>query len=143
MNTVITGFRRVLGIGFAWAIVWLAFWAIVFVIIGLVDPDSIDPGEDAAAAAVLGSMGLLSGVAFGVVLSMDGRGRTAIDLPMIRVAGSGFVGCAIAQVAYLRHGDLGLAANIRMALLLSTFGGIVTIAWLVIVRRWSHRRSSA
>lgn len=143
MNNVISTLRRVSGIGLAWAILWLAFWAIVGVIIGIVDPDSIDPGEGPmVVAAILGPMGLFSGVAFGILLSIGGRGRTAIDLSLIRVAGWGILGSAIVQLAYLDHGDLDLAANIKMALLFCAFGGVVTMVWLVMARRWSHWRSS-
>ena len=50
--------RRVVAIGLSWAVVWLTFWAIVFAMISIVDPDSIDPGEGMMAVAILGSMGL-------------------------------------------------------------------------------------
>ena len=48
------------------------------------------------------------------------------------------IGSAIVQLAYLNHGDVGLAANIRMALLFCAFGGVVTMVWVVMARRWSR-----
>lgn len=139
MNNVVSTLRRVLGIGLARAILWLAFWAIAGVIIGIVDPDSIDPGGGPMVmVAIFGPMGLFSGVAFGLLLSIGGRGGTTIDLSLLRAAGWGILGTAIVQLAYLGHGDHGLAAHIKMALLFSVFGGVVTMVWLVMARRWSH-----
>ena len=86
MNGVISSLPRVLGIGLSWTILWGVFWAIVAVIIGVVDPDSLDPGEGPMAVAILGSMGLLSGVAFGVLLFIDSRSRPSVDLSPGRVA---------------------------------------------------------
>ena len=134
--------RRVLGIGLAWALVWLAFWTIVGVMIGIVDPDSIDPGEPMGMVAVFGPMGLFTGVVFGLLVSIGRGGRTTRDLSLLRAAGWGILSTALVQVAYLGHGDQGLAANITMALLFSAFGGVVTMVWLVMARRWSHGRSS-
>ena len=88
------------------------------------------------------SMGLLSGVAFGVLLFIDSRSRPSVDLSPGRVAGWGILASFIVQLAYLGHGDLGLAANLKTALLFSASGGLVTLVWLVMARSWLHRRSS-
>ena len=130
--------RRVFGIGVAWAVLWLAFWGIVVGVIAVLDPDSIDPGEPLMFVAIFGPMGLLTGIAFGILLTIREHGRTARDLPLMRAAGWGILSTAIVQVAYLGHGDAGLAANIKMALLFAAFGGVVTTAWLVMARRWSR-----
>ena len=45
MESVARTSRRVLGIGVAWAALWLGFWLILLGVIGVLDPDSIDPGE--------------------------------------------------------------------------------------------------
>jgi len=82
--------RRVLGIGLAWTVLWLAFWAMVASIIGIADPDSIDPGEGPLTMlAVFGPMGLATGILFGVFLSLRGRGTNAAELALPRVAGWG------------------------------------------------------
>ena len=143
MRNRIGAVRWVLGIGLAWATLWLALWAIVVVIIGVLDPDSIDAGEGPMVMlSILGPMGLFSGVAFGILLSIADRGRSAIDRSTIRVAAYGILANAIVQMPYLGHGDQSLAANIQMALLFCAFGGLVTLAWLVMARWSSHRRSS-
>ncbi len=116
---------------------------IVGVIIGIVDPDSIDPGEGpVVVAAIIGPMGLFSGVAFAILLSITGNGRADFDVSLTRAAGCGVLGSAVVQLAYLGHGDLGLAANIKMALLFCVVGGVVAMVWLGMARRWSHWRSS-
>ncbi len=132
--------RRVLGIGLAWAILWGVFWTTLFSIIGIVDPDSIDPGDEMA-VIILGSMGLLTGVVFGILLSIGSRSRTNIDLSLTRVAVQGILATAVVQLGYLDHGDLGLAHNIRMALLFCAFGGVVTLVWLATARWWLRRHS--
>ena len=143
MNKGNTTLRRVLGIGVTWAFLWLVLWAMVGVIIGIADPDSIDPGDASGLMIVFGSMGLLTGISFGSILSFGGRDRAIVDLPLIRAVASGILACAIVQVAYLGHGDQGLIANIKMALLFSAIGGIVTVVWLVIAQRWLRRHRVA
>ena len=88
--------------------------------------------------AIFGPMGLLTGIAFAVLLTLRANGRKVLDLPLIRVACWGTLSTAVVQLAYLGHGDAGLAANIQMALLFAAFGGVVTTVWLVMARRWSR-----
>jgi hypothetical protein len=130
--------RRVLGIGAAWASLWLAFWALVGAIVGIADPDSIDPGEPMAMLAVFGSMGFLSGLAFGGLLAIRARGSAPMHPSLRRAGGLGILGTAIVQLAYLGHGDQGLLANLQMALLFSLIGGIVTVAWFGLAKVWSR-----
>lgn len=85
VNNPLSILRRVLGIGLAWAIPWLVFWQLVGLIIEILVPGSIDPGEGPMIVLVLGPMGLFIGVAFAVLLSLRGRTRTTADLPLIRV----------------------------------------------------------
>lgn len=142
MSKMIESLRQVLGIGLAWTILWGAFWLIVMTIIGVVNPGTIDPGEGPMVVAVLGPMGFFSGVAFGVFLSLDRRGRSDIEPSLIRVAVWGVLGSGIVQLAYLGHGDQGLAANIQMALLFCVLGGVVTMVWRAVARKWWHWRSA-
>jgi 8-oxo-dGTP pyrophosphatase MutT (NUDIX family) len=62
VDNVISTLRRVLGTGLTWA--WLAFWTILFGVIAVVDPDSIDPGETTMFIVIFGPMGFFSGLAF-------------------------------------------------------------------------------
>lgn len=133
-------FRSVLGIGLAWAVLWTAFWTIVGGIIGIVDPDSIDPGEGWMFLVVFGPMGLLTGAVLGVLLSVRDRDRTPVEWSLPRVVGWGILATAVVQALYLGHGDQGLAANAGMALLFCLVGGLVTAVWLAALRAWSRRR---
>ena len=117
--------RRVLSIGAVWGILWLAFWLVVGAVIGIVDPDSIDPGEPAGMLAIFAPMGFLSGIAFAGLLLAVARAGTSL----FRAAALGTIGTALVQLAYLGHGDQGLLDNLRMALLFSVIGGLVTMAW--------------
>lgn len=64
-----------------------------------------------------------------------------MQLSLFRAVLWGVVGTAIVQLGYLGHGDLGLVANIPMALVLAAFGGLVAAIWLFMARRWSRWRS--
>jgi hypothetical protein len=134
--------RRILRFGLTWFMLWAVFWTLILTFIGIVHPDSIDPGEGPLAiAATLVPMGLLSGMAFGVLRLIWFRGGT-LGRPLVHVASSGILATALVQSPYLGHGNVGLAANINMALAFCAVGGVVTIVWLAMMRRWSHRRSS-
>ena len=141
-NTTDSTPRRVLRFGATWLMLWAAFWAVVVAIVSLAHPDSIDPAEGPlAAAAALGAMGLLSGMAFGALRSIWSRGTPA--RPLVHVASSGILAMALVQWPNLGHWNVGPAASVNMVPALCVFGGVVTIAWLAMMRRWSHRRSSA
>jgi len=62
--------RGTLGIGVTWGAVWAAIFAALVLIVGLVDPDSIDPGEGPIRVAGIGAVfGFVSGAGFGLLLS--------------------------------------------------------------------------
>lgn len=130
--------RRIVGIGLAWCVLWFALFMSFGAVIGVVDPDSIDPGDTHGIVKVIGSMGFLSGIAFGVLASVASRGTTPVALSLPRAALWGILGTAIVQLGYLDHGDAGLMANIQMALLFCGVGGVIAVTWLLIARRWSH-----
>jgi hypothetical protein len=137
------GWRRVLRIGVPWALVWLACWAVVGVTMALVDPDSLDPGEGWMLLVVFAPMGLLTGVIFSLLLLFERGGGTDPGLAPARVVGWGVLATAIVQLAYLGHGDQGLLANVKMALLFSACGGAVTLVWFVFARHLTGRRTRA
>jgi len=59
----------------SWFVLWAGFWTAFFVMIGLADPGSIDPGEPGAIARIFTWLGLASGVIYGVLASFaSGRG---------------------------------------------------------------------
>ena len=87
--------RGVLGIGVTWGAVWAAIFAALAVIIGLVDPDSIDPGEGPIRVAGIGAVfGFVSGAGFGVLLSLAEGGKAIRDLSVGRAALWGMLGTA-------------------------------------------------
>ena len=127
--------QRILGIGVTWGVLWLALWICVLGVIAAINPESVDPGEPQAMIVIFGSMGVLSGVAFAMLLWFVERGKAIGDVRAARAVLWGFVGSAFVQSAFLDHGDAGLAANIGMGLFLSLVGAVVTALWLLIARR--------
>jgi hypothetical protein len=88
--------RGALGIGLTWGIRWGALTVVMGLIIGVVDPDSIDPGEGPLVAGrIIGFVGFLSGFTFALLLSFAEQWRkTILDLSLIRVVLWGAVGAA-------------------------------------------------
>ena len=136
VNPLKSTLRRALGIGAGWGSLWLAFWLGVAIVIAMLSPDSIDPGEPTGLIVILGLMGLLSGLAFAGLAFVWAPAGIATELSLPRAAGLGVLATAIVQVGYLGHGDQGLAANLLMAFLFSLVGGIVTLAWCLTARLW-------
>lgn len=95
MNALLQKLRGVMGIGLTWGILWAAIGTAVALVIGVLDPDSIDPGESPIImGAIIGFVGLVSGVGFGILLSV-GESRKAIrDLSLSRAAMWGILGSA-------------------------------------------------
>jgi hypothetical protein len=133
--------ERLVGIGLTWGALWLVTAILVGVGIGIADPDSVDPGEPAGLILVMGPMGFLCGLGFGILATSVERRARLSDLSIPRAASCGALGTAIVQIFYLGHGDAGLLANLQMALVFSCFGGVISVGWLVIARRWSYSRS--
>ena len=132
--------RRILTIGLVWSLVWVVAVSLLGAVIAIVDPASIDPGEEYMGLVIFGPMGFLSGAVFAMLLSIGRAGRRDVDRSMAAIVACGLVGTAIAQVPYLGHGDQGPAANIKLALIFCVFGGIVATIWLAIAR--TTRRQS-
>ncbi|HJQ65954.1 MAG TPA: hypothetical protein VJ816_06240 [Gemmatimonadales bacterium] len=88
--------RGILGMGVTWGVVWGAVFAALSLIVGLVDPDVIDPGEGPIPVAGIGAIfGFVSGSAFGLLLSLA-EGRKAIaELSTGRAAVFGALGTAL------------------------------------------------
>jgi len=136
VNPLKSKLRRALGIGAGWGSLWLAFWLGVAIVIGILSPESIDPGEPTGLIAIFGVMGLLTGLAFAGLAFVWAPAGTATELSLSRAAGLGVLATAIVQVGYLGHGDQGLAANLLLAFLFSLVGAIVTVAWWLTARLW-------
>ena len=142
MQTRLDVVRSVAGVGLAWAALWMAGWTLAFGITDVVDPDTIDPGEEKLVFQVFGPMGLLSGIAFALLTTRLRSRVSEARLSLLRAAGWGFAGTAIVQLFYLGHGDAGLVSNLGVALLCAVLGAAVAVVWLLLARRWWAWRSS-
>lgn len=95
MRALLRKCRGALVMGAIWGAGWAAIFGVSFLVIGLLDPDSIDPGEGPLRAVWIGAVfGLISGTAFGVVLSLAERRRGIRGLSIWRAALWGAVGTA-------------------------------------------------
>jgi hypothetical protein len=128
--------RQVLGLGLAWAVLWLILGFLFTAVIGVADPDSIDPGDTEGMIKVFSLMGFLSGVAFALATALAVPAITLTDLSVFQTAAWGVLSTAIVQIGFLGHGDSGLFANIMEALLFCVFGALIAMSWLAIARRW-------
>ena len=88
--------RGILGTGVTFGAAWAAIFAALALIIGVVDPDSIDPGEEPIITGIGAMFGLIAGVLFGVLLSVAERRKTLRELSIGRAALWG----ALATAAY-------------------------------------------
>ena len=127
--------RGALGIGVTWGAVWAAIFAALAVIIGLVDPDSIDPGEGPIRVAGIGAVfGFVSGVGFGVLLSLA-EGRKAIrDLSLGRAALWGMLGTAAFPLL--------TPVNNSLLLFVCPIGAALAVASVAVAKQAELRASS-
>ena len=87
--------RGTFGLGLLSAGAWAIIFALIAVIIGILDPDSIDPGEGPWHVAPIGAVfGFVSGIVFALLLAL-GEGRKKVrDLSIKRAALWGMLGTA-------------------------------------------------
>lgn len=87
--------RGMLGMGITWAVGWAIVMFIIGTIIGVVDPDSLDAGEEPwRLAMIVGFVGLLSGTAFAAIFAGAERKKSIRDLSVLRSALWGALGGA-------------------------------------------------
>jgi hypothetical protein len=87
MNRLLRKLRGVIGIGLTWGAVWAVISAAIGLVIGVIDPDSIDPGESPLLmGAIVGFQGFVAGVGFGILLSLAETRKTILDLSPGRAA---------------------------------------------------------
>lgn len=130
--------KRIVSIALTWSLVWVVFAALSVTVLGLIDPDSIDEGEILGAIFILGPMGILTGLAFAILVSLASKRTRSFDLSLFRTLAWGVLGSALVQTGYLGHGDAGLVANLGMAVVFSAFGGIISVFWYCLVSRWAR-----
>ena len=130
MSKILRSLRGLLGIGLTWGIVWAAVMIAVGMIIEVVDPDSIDPGEEPIVlGAVVGLVGFISGLVFSGLLSIAERRKTISDLSLSRVA---MWGILVSAAFPLLAGK-----DIRMMLFLGPLGAVSALTSVALARRWA------
>ena len=107
-----TGFlqrlRGALGIGVIWGVLWAGIGFALVLTIGLFDPEDIGPGEGPGrAAAIMGALGFLSGLAFAGLFSLAERRRTIRELSLGRVAVWGVLGGVAIPLLLGTDGSMG------------------------------------
>jgi hypothetical protein len=96
MDSLLQKLRGMLGVGVTWAVGWAVVMFIIGSIIGVVDPDSIDAGEEPWRLALLvGFVGFLSGTAFAAIFASAERRRKIRELSVLRSAVWGALGGAV------------------------------------------------
>ena len=95
MNSLLRKLRGMLGVGLTWGIGWATLIFILTSIIGAVDPQQIDQGEEPwRLAGLVGMVGFMSGAVFAVILSSAERRKSLKDLSVPRAALWGALGGA-------------------------------------------------
>lgn len=95
MNNLFRKLRGLMGIGLTWGTLWALITATVGLVIGVTVPGSIDPGENPIVmGAIVGLIGLVSGVGFGIILSFAEGRKTILELSLSRAAMWGILGAA-------------------------------------------------
>ncbi len=95
MNSLLRKLRGMFGMGLTWGVGWAIVIFIIGSIIGVVDPDSIDAGEEPWRLALLvGSVGFVSGSLFGLIFSRAERRKSIRNLSVLRATLWGALGGA-------------------------------------------------
>lgn len=132
MTSFLRKLRGIVSIGLTWGTLWGFLMFLTGLIIGIVDPDSIDPGESPVViGAILGGMGLVCGALFGILLSVAERRKTIAELSVVRAGVWG----AIAAAAPLL---LGPGPN-GMVVILCPLGAAFAAGSVALARRADRR----
>lgn len=123
----------VLAVGVTWAVLWAAIGIMVVLIIAVVDPAVIDPGEGPVdMVLILGPLGLSAGIVFGGLVSLLDRRRTIADTAWLPTLVLGI----------LAAGIVGVAAGLTMGAISNSLvlGAVSAPASIAIARLVSQRR---
>ena len=134
MNSLLRKLRGMLGVGITWAVGWAIVMFIIGSIIGVVDPDAIDPGEEPwRLALMVSTVGFISGSAFALIFSSAERRKSIRDLSVLRSAFWGALGGAA----------LPLLTTMNDSILVNTIplGAIFAASTVAIARRAALREA--
>lgn len=136
MDNILRKLRGMFGAGLTWGVGWAIVMFIIGSIIGVVDPDSIDAGEEPwRLAGVVGTVGFLSGSVFALIFSSAERRKSIRELSVLRSAFWGALGGAA----------LPLLTTMNDAVLFNTvpLGAIFAASTVAIARRAALREAEA
>jgi hypothetical protein len=136
VNNLLRKLRGMLGMGITWAVGWTIVMFMIGTIIGIVDPDSIDPGEEPwRMAGIIALAGFLSGAAFAAIFASAERRRKIRELSVLRSAFWGALGGAA----------LPLLTSVNDAVLSTTMplGALFAASTVAIARRAALREPVA
>jgi hypothetical protein len=135
MKELIRRLRGALGIGLTWAALWVVLGSVLMLVIGIVDPDQIDPGEGPAKALpILALVGFLCGVGFAGLFSLAERRRTVRDLSVVRAALWGLLGGVAIPLLMGTDGSMGWITG--------SLGALFAATSVAIARRGAPREAA-
>lgn len=127
MNKLLRKLRGVMSIGLIWGILWVAFVNVLGMVIWVIHPDDIDPGEGPLVfSAIFGMVGLISGIGFGILLSFAESGKTIRDIWLPRAAIWGMLGSAAFPL---------LTGREDQVFIMCPLGAVIATALVAIARR--------
>ena len=134
MKTFLRRVRGALGVSLTWGALFGAVFAGVALLIGVLDPDSIDPGETPLWIASIGAvLGFVSGTVFSALLALVERGKKVHELSVVRAAICGALATAVFPFL--------TTANNDMVIVLCPIGALVAGGSIAIVKRAELRAS--
>jgi hypothetical protein len=133
MSRVVGPLRSVAAIVLTWGAVWVATVLVIGLVVKIVDPASIDPGEGPLVMiTTFGGVGLAAGALFAALLLVVERGRPILDLRPLRAALWG----ALAAVPW----PFVTTAHDNMLVILCPLGALSGVASIALARAAEHRR---
>jgi hypothetical protein len=118
--------RKLMGairVSLAWQPLWWLLWALFSILIFVLQPETLDPGEGIAMVKIFGLIGLASGAAFALLLASIESGRNIRDLSTGRIAIWGILGTATVPLVVGKYDQIfplcavGMTIAIALALM--------------------------
>lgn len=121
-----------------WMVIWGALGAGVSLLVGWIDPPSIDPGEGPLdLARVVGTAGLLAGAVFGMLVLAGERRRALAEVWPVRAVMWGVAAGMIMPFLLRAEVNMGHLANTVVA------GTLSSVVSILLARRRHRRRAGA
>ena len=125
MNVHLRKPRGVLGIGLVWGSLWALLFAALAVVLGLVAPAQVEGDGPIWVGAIMGAVGLVSGLAFGVYFALVESGKALSNLSLWRAAMGGILASAVYPLVTGRIPEMVVTCTL----------GMVTAVLLVAIAR--------